>query len=95
MFIIQQLLLFAFGFDFIHKKNETYIDTKGRRRWKRASESSVSACSLPSCVPLQDGLFMEGLHRSLTEKTLIQHILSMFTYRDTGVGGNLRVCVCV
>lgn len=47
------------------------------------------------CVPQQDGPFMEGLHRSLTEKTLIQHILSMFTYRDTGVGGNLRVCVCV
>lgn len=71
------------------------MDSNSRRRRKRAGGSCVSACSLPSCVPQQDGLFMGGLHGSLTEKTLIQHILSMFTYRDRGVGGNLRVCFCV
>lgn len=48
----------------------------------------------PSCVPQQAGLFTEGLRCSLTEKTLIQHIPSMFTYRERGVGEK-TVCVCV
>lgn len=55
------------------------------RRMKR-----VSDC-FPFGVPQQDGLFTEGLNCSLTEKTLIQHIPSMFTYR----GGWKELCVCL
>lgn len=75
---------------------------KKKRRLKTAEEGGkgragtvCQPAASPPVFPQQDGLFMGGLHGSLTEKTLIQHILSMFTYRDRGVGGNLRVCFCV